>query len=94
VVTEALPGGTTFLASSIPCTAGGTCTIANLANGANASFTITVRVSASLLSNLGASATNITNTATVKADQFDPHSSNNTATASTLVTDWADMALA
>jgi uncharacterized repeat protein (TIGR01451 family) len=93
VVTDMLPGGTTFLTSSIPCTAGGTCTIGNLANGASASFTITVRVSASLLSNLGASATNITNTATVKADQFDPDSRNNTATASTLVTESADMAL-
>jgi uncharacterized repeat protein (TIGR01451 family) len=93
VVTDPLPGGTTFLTSSIPCTAGGTCTIGNLANGATASFTITVRVSASLLSNLGASATNITNTATVRADQFDPNSSNNTATASTLVTESADMAL-
>ena len=72
---------------------GGTCTIGNLANGASAPFTITVRVSASLLSNLGVSATNITNTATVKADQFDPNSNNNTATAATLVTDSADMAL-
>jgi uncharacterized repeat protein (TIGR01451 family) len=93
VVTDALPGGTTFLTSSIPCTAGGTCTIGNLAHGASAPFTITVRVLASLLSNLGASATNITNTATVKGDQFDPDSSNNTANASTLVTESADMAL-
>ena len=93
VVTDTLPGGTTFLTSSIPCTAGGTCTIGNLTSGASASFTITVRVSASLLSNLGASATNITNTATVNGDQFDPNSRNNTATASTLVTESADMAL-
>ena len=93
VITDTLPGATAFLTSSIPCTAGGTCTIGNLANGASASFTITVRVSASLLSNLGASATNITNTATVKADQFDPNLSNNTATASTLVTESADMSL-
>jgi uncharacterized repeat protein (TIGR01451 family) len=94
VVTDTLPAGTTFLTSSIPCTAGGTCTIGNLANGASASFTITVRVSASLLSNLGTSAANITNTATVKADQLDPDSSNNTATTNTLVTESADMALA
>src|SRR5262249_46093227 len=39
------------------------------------------------------SATNITNTATVRAHQFDPHPSNNTATVSTLVTESADMAL-
>ncbi len=93
VVTDALPGGTTFLTSSIPCTAGVTCTIGNLANGASISFTITVSVSASLLSNLGASATNITNTATVRAHQFDPRLSNNTATVGTLVTESADMAL-
>jgi uncharacterized repeat protein (TIGR01451 family) len=93
VVTDTLPGGTTFLTSSVPCTAGGTCTIGNLAHGASAPFTITVRVSASLLSNLGASATNLTNTATVQADQLDPDSSNNTAAASTLVTESADMAL-
>jgi uncharacterized repeat protein (TIGR01451 family) len=93
VVTDVLPGGTTFLTSSIPCTAGVMCTIGNLANGASISFTITVRVSASLLSNLGVSATNITNTATVRAHQFDPNSSNNTATASTLVTESADMTL-
>jgi uncharacterized repeat protein (TIGR01451 family) len=92
VVTDTLPGSTTFLTSSIPCP-GGTCTLGNLANGASTSFTITVRVSASLLSNLGATATNITNTATVNADQFDPNPSNNTATASTLVTESADMAL-
>jgi uncharacterized repeat protein (TIGR01451 family) len=93
VVTDALPGGTTFLTSSIPCTAGVTCTMGNLANGASISFTVTVRVSASLLSNLGVSATNITNTATVRAHQFDPNSSNDTATVSTLVTESADMAL-
>jgi uncharacterized repeat protein (TIGR01451 family) len=93
VVTDMLPGGTTFLTSSIPCTAGGTCTIGSLANGASTPFTITVKVSASLLSNLGASATNITNTATVKADQFDPDLHNNTAVASTLVTESADMAV-
>jgi uncharacterized repeat protein (TIGR01451 family) len=93
VVTDMLPGGTTFLTSSIPCTAGGTCIIGDLANGAGTSFTITVSVSASLLSNLGVSATNITNTATVKAAQFDPDLHNNTATASTLVTESADMAL-
>ena len=93
VVTDTLPGGTTFLTSSIPCTAAATCTIGNLANGASLSFTITVNVSAGLLSNLGASATNITNTAKVRAHQFDLHLSNNTATASTLVTESADMAL-
>jgi uncharacterized repeat protein (TIGR01451 family) len=93
VVTDTLPGGTTFLTSSIPCIAGVTCTIGNLANGASISFNITVNVSAGLLSILGASATNITNTARVKAHQFDPHLSDNTATASTLVTESADMAL-
>jgi uncharacterized repeat protein (TIGR01451 family) len=93
VVTDALPAGTTSLTSSIPCTAAVTCTIGNLANGASISFTITVSVSASLLSNLGVSATNITNTATVRGHQFDPHPNNNTATATTLVTESADMAL-
>lgn len=91
VVTDTLPAGTTFLTSSVPCTA--TCAIGNLAKGASTSFTITVRVSASLLSNLNVSATNITNKATVEADQFDPDFSNNTATASTLVTELADMAV-
>jgi uncharacterized repeat protein (TIGR01451 family) len=93
-VTDTLPASVTLVTTSIPCS--GTplvCNIGNLANGASTSFTITVKVSSSLLSGLGVSATNITNTASVKATQLDPDTSNNTASASTLVTESADMRL-
>jgi uncharacterized repeat protein (TIGR01451 family) len=95
VVTDTLPAGTTFMTSTIPCTGAPlTCNIGSMANGASTSFTITVKVAANLLSSLGVSSTTITNTASVDSDQFDPNPANNTATASTLVTESADLVLA
>jgi uncharacterized repeat protein (TIGR01451 family) len=95
VVTDTLPAGTTYLSSSIPCSGGAvlTCDLGDLADGASTSFTITVRVSASLLSSLGVSVTNITNIASVTANEFDSDLSNNTASASTTVTESADLRL-
>jgi uncharacterized repeat protein (TIGR01451 family) len=95
VVTDALVAGTTFVTSSISCAGAPlTCNIGSMANGASTSFTITVKVSANLLSRLGVSSTTIANTASVKGDQFDPNPANNTSTASTLVTESADLVLA
>jgi uncharacterized repeat protein (TIGR01451 family) len=95
VVTDTLPAGTTYLTSSIVCTGGAvrTCNLGDLANGASTSFTITVKVAANLLSSIPAGTTNITNTASVAATELDPDTSNNTASASTLVTESADLRL-
>jgi uncharacterized repeat protein (TIGR01451 family) len=95
VVTDTLPAGTMFMTSSIPCTGALlTCNIGNMANGASTSFTITVKVPANFLSSLGVSSKTITNKASVDSGQFDPNPANNTATASTLVTESADLQLA
>ncbi len=84
---DALPAGTTFVslasAAGWTCTtpavgAGGTvtCTIANLASGAPAVFTLVVRTTAA-----GA----LNNTATVATTTTDPNAANNSATATTTV---------
>ncbi len=93
VVTDTLPAGVSFLSSSINCTGGAvrTCNIGNLANGAQASFTIQVRVPANFLSSISASTSNITNTSSVSATESDPDSSNNTATVTTNVVEQADL---
>jgi uncharacterized repeat protein (TIGR01451 family) len=83
VVTDPLPAGVTFLSASSTegtCTnASGTvtCTVGSLAAGASA--TITIKVMAP--TKPGA----ITNTATVKADQPDPNTANNTASVTTTI---------
>jgi uncharacterized repeat protein (TIGR01451 family) len=94
VVTDSLPAGTSFVTSSMPCIGTPlTCNIGSMANGGSTSFTITAKVSASLLSSLGVSSTTITNTAIVKGDQPDPNPLSNFAPASTLVTESADLQL-
>lgn len=94
VVTDTLPAGVTYLANSDSCVeapAGTlTCSLGTLASGANTSFTINVRVPADYLAG---STANITNTATVAADQADPDPANNTATATTQVIEQADLRL-
>jgi uncharacterized repeat protein (TIGR01451 family) len=70
------------------------CNIGPLASGANYSFTIQAQVPANFLSNLGLGTTNITNRVTVSADQFDPDNTNNTATATTTITESADVSVA
>ena len=94
VVTDTLPAGTAFVSSTVSCT--GTplvCNLGSLANAASTSFSITISVPANFLSSMGVSSKTISNTASVKSDQFDPTPGDNTATASTLVTQSADLAL-
>jgi uncharacterized repeat protein (TIGR01451 family) len=79
-VTDTLAAGTTFVRANIPCAAAGgvvTCTIPSLAAGGTTPITLTVNPSV---------AGPITNTVNVGSPTFDPEPSNNTATASTLVT--------
>jgi uncharacterized repeat protein (TIGR01451 family) len=94
ILTDSLPAGTTFVSLSqtqgpvFSCATppvGGTgtvsCTIATLALGASASFTVVVHVDAT-----AAVGSVITNTATVTTTTTDPNGDNNTATATTTVT--------
>ena len=62
-----------------------TCNLGNLAIGASASFSIQVLV---LPTVTASGPVSITNSAVVSSDQADPNSSNNTATASTVVNKW------
>jgi uncharacterized repeat protein (TIGR01451 family) len=93
VVTDTLPAGVVFLSSSIPCPGGAirTCSLGTLLSGATASFTIQVRVPANLLSLLGVSTTNLTNTVSVTSTQADSDPTTNTATATTNVVEAADL---
>src|SRR5262249_6639067 len=79
-VTDTLPAGVTFVSASTGCTnASGTvtCTVGNLANGANATITIVVTAPST--------AGTITNTAPVAGQPTDPNTANNTASATTQV---------
>jgi len=97
-LSDTLPVGTTFVSLTSPagwsCStpavgAGGTvsCSAATLAVGSGA-FTLTVHIDSSV-----ASATVLSNTATVGATTTDPSSGNNSATATTTVAVAADLAL-
>lgn len=80
-VTDTLPSGETFVSASPDCSASGstvTCTIASLASGGSATETITASVATG-------TAGPLVNTASVTADEPDPDTSNNSATASTTV---------
>ena len=88
VVTDPLPAGTTFKMSSISCSGSPvTCNLGTLANGLSMSFTITANVPSSFVT------PTITNTASVTANETDPNPANNTSSASTLVTQSADLRL-
>jgi uncharacterized repeat protein (TIGR01451 family) len=93
IVTDTLPAGVTFVSTSAVCISGTVtsgCNIGNLANGASASITVQVQVN----SNISANTTTITNSVTVSADQLDPDTSDNTASASTTVLQSADLQVA
>src|SRR5262249_21910986 len=62
-----------------------TCTVGNLANGANATITIVVTAPNN--------AATITNTATVAGQPTDPNTANNTASATTTVNGSADLSI-
>lgn len=90
IVQDVLPSGVTFVSSTVACTSGtlaAGCNIGSLANGASATFTVLAQVS-SALTGL------VTNTVTVSADQFDPNTADDTASATTTVTASADLAVA
>jgi uncharacterized repeat protein (TIGR01451 family) len=100
-LTDALPAGTTFVSETqtsgpaFNCTnpaVGGTgsvsCTLATLANGASASFTIVYKVGATV-----ANGSTITNTATVSSTTNDPNSANNSASSSASVNGSADLSI-
>ena len=92
VVTDGLPAGVTYVSSSIPCSGVPlTCNVGTLANGASTTFTVQVQVPANFLAS---HTPNITNTASVTADQLDPNTANNTASALTNVTESADVSVA
>jgi large repetitive protein len=86
--TDVLPASTTFVSlvqntgPAFTCTTGATisCSIASLASGAAATFTLTVRIASSV-----ASGTVISNTATVSSTTADPAPTNNSATAPTTI---------
>ncbi|HEY2325673.1 MAG TPA: DUF11 domain-containing protein [Thermoanaerobaculia bacterium] len=81
-LTDTLPPNTTFASftqdsgPAFNCTTGATitCTIGTFANGATASFTLTVHDTATV-------ATTVTNTATISSSTNDPNPANNTANA-------------
>ncbi|HEY2093127.1 MAG TPA: DUF11 domain-containing protein [Thermoanaerobaculia bacterium] len=79
---DTLPANTTFASlaqtsgPTFNCTTGATvtCTIATFANGATASFTLTVH-------NTATAGTTVTNTATISSTTNDPNATNNTSSA-------------
>jgi uncharacterized repeat protein (TIGR01451 family) len=92
-MSDPLPSGVTFQSMPPPpagwtCTTGATvtCTKDTMAVNESASFTIVVRVNASV-----PDGTLLTNTATVGATSTDPNNSNNSATATTAVVAKADL---
>jgi large repetitive protein len=98
-LTDATPANTTFASIDqvsgplFNCTtpaAGGTgnitCTIASLADGASATFTLTFNVSSS-----AASGSTIVNTASIDATTADPAASNDSDSTSSIVTTTADL---
>jgi uncharacterized repeat protein (TIGR01451 family) len=91
VVTDTLPAGVTYVSDTIGCTVVAqtlTCDLGDIAPGASSSFSIHVRVSSSAIVD---GITTLTNQATVTALTGDPNPLNNTATASTLVVERADL---
>lgn len=88
-VTDVLPSGYTFVSATAPAgtsydSTTGVWTIGNMANGGNATLTISATVKAS-----GSYA----NTATITADQSDSNSANNTATATPTPVPVADLSV-
>ncbi|MES3005104.1 MAG: immunoglobulin-like domain-containing protein [Patescibacteria group bacterium] len=83
VVTDNLPGSVRFVSSNASvgsyATSTGLWTIGSLANGASATLTISITV------NTGAEGREISNTATVTANEPDPNTGNNTSTVNFIV---------
>jgi uncharacterized repeat protein (TIGR01451 family) len=96
-VVDTLPAGVTYVADTDTCVATPppsgelTCSLGALASGGSKSFTIQVKVSASLL--VPGGPVSITNTAVVSATEEDPDTTNNTASVTTLIEELADLVL-
>ena len=86
VLDDTLPAGVTLNSTSTPCAAGFPCTIGNLAVGASVVVSIDVTVDPDVVDNL-------TNTASVTANEVDPDPTNNTATEPTTVGQSTDLAI-
>ncbi len=87
-ITDTLPASVTFVSASTGCTNSGgtvTCAVGSLASGTTATRTIMVKTT---------QAETLSNSATVRGDQFDSTTANNTATATTTVNPAADLAVA
>ena len=95
VVTDVLPAGVIYAMDTDSCVQGPpgtlTCNLGNMTSGQTATFTIIVNVPSGFVSATGL--TSITNTASVAALEEDPNQANNTATATTMVKDQADLRL-
>lgn len=77
-ISDSLPANTTFVSADAGCgEAAGvvTCSVASLANGASATFNVTVTA--------GSAGSSIVNTATVTGHQFDPNLADNSSTITT-----------
>ena len=94
---DLFPAGTSFVslvqntgpaASCSNNTSSATCSIASLANGASATFTLTLLISSSV-----ANGTTLTNTVTASSAEFDTNSSNDTSSTSATVTGAPDLAV-
>ncbi len=88
-VSDTLPSGVTFVGASSGCTESGgvvTCTVASLASGATATFTVNTTVK-------GSAGSTIANTATVTSDTNDPTPGNNTGSSSTSTVKRADLSI-
>lgn len=92
VVIDTLPGGLTFVGSSLACSNSAgklTCNLGNLAAGASVSFSVTIHVPSS-----GVGSSTITNTAIASSDQTDLNPGDNTTSAITNVIAQADLSIA
>lgn len=77
-ISDTLPANTTFVSADAGCVEVAsvvTCSVASLANGASATFNVTVTA--------GSAGSSIVNTATVTGDQSDPNPADNSSTVTT-----------
>ena len=100
VVIDQLPGDNlSFINDSLgACIPSGnpitlTCALGTMANGQTITFTVQTQVPANALSIFGINTFTLTNNASVSADQLDPNTSNNSASATTVITESADLML-
>lgn len=97
VVTDVLPDGVSMAANTDSCTDDGsgtlTCELGQLLSGESRTFQIVVDVDADAVADDPDGTIAITNEVTVASDITDGNLSNNTASASTIVTEEADLAL-